>query len=201
MREGRTEIDSMLEVLRLTLGANPYLPTGYMVSTWWVLKQNTQHGPTGTILITFWLLLQFTPNSPTQIPTRYMLSIFKKYPAQNPLRVVLIYPLGSFWLILHFAHNSLTQIPTGHMLSIFTKYPPRYPPITGLGTFKKYPPRTQWVNFGQITSETLDSFHNSHKKVPSGYFVKEPLGFFQKWPRNVLIMCLSHSFWVFRGFI
>ena len=37
----------------LTLGANPYLPTGYMVSTWWVLKQNTQHGPTGSMLITF----------------------------------------------------------------------------------------------------------------------------------------------------
>ena len=34
-------------------GANPYLPTGYMVSTWWVLKQNTQHGPTGSMLITF----------------------------------------------------------------------------------------------------------------------------------------------------
>ena len=36
-----------------TLGANPYLPTGYMVSTWWVLKQNTQHGPTRSMLITF----------------------------------------------------------------------------------------------------------------------------------------------------
>ena len=36
-----------------TLGANPYLPTGYMLSIWWVLKQNTQHGPTGSILITF----------------------------------------------------------------------------------------------------------------------------------------------------
>ena len=36
-----------------SLGADPYLPTGYMVSTWWVLKQNTQHGPTGSMLITF----------------------------------------------------------------------------------------------------------------------------------------------------
>ena len=35
------------------LGANPYLPTGYMLSTWWILKQNTQHGPTESILITF----------------------------------------------------------------------------------------------------------------------------------------------------
>ena len=40
-------------IKRWTLGANPYLPTGYMVSTWWVLKQNTQHGPTGSMLITF----------------------------------------------------------------------------------------------------------------------------------------------------
>ena len=59
---------------------------------------------------------------------------------------------------------------------------------------------TQWVNVGQITSETLDSFHNSHQKEPGGYFVKEPLGFFQKWPRNVLIMHLSHLFWVLWGF-
>ena len=153
------------------------------------------------MLITFWLLLQFTLNLPTQIPTRYMLSIFKKYPAQNLLRVVLIYPLGSFWLILQFTQNSLTQIPTRRILSIFTKYPPRYPPINRLGTFKKYPQRTQWVNVGWIMSETLDSFHNSHKKVPGRNLVKEPLSFFQKWPRNVLVMCLSHSFWVCWGFI
>ena len=63
-----------------------------------------------------------------------------------------------------------------------------------LSTFKKYPPSTQWVNVGQIMSETLDSFRNSHQKVPSRNFVKEPLGFFQKSPCNVLIMCLSHLF-------
>ena len=97
-----------------------------------------------------------------------MLSIFKKYPPQNPPKVALIYPLGPFRLILHFAHTLPTQIPTRHMLSIFTKYPPRYPPIVEVGTFKKYPSRTQWVNVEQITSETLDSFHNSHQKVPSG---------------------------------
>ena len=113
-----------------------------------------------------------------------MLSIFRKYPPQNPLRVVLIYPLGPFWLFLHFTHTLPTQIPTGHMLSIFTKYPPR----------------TQWVNVGRITSETLDPFHNSHQKVPGRYFVKEPLGFFQKSPRNALVMCLSHSVWVLWGF-
>ena len=33
------------------LGVNPYLPTGYVVGTWWVLKQNTQHvsGPLFTL--------------------------------------------------------------------------------------------------------------------------------------------------------
>src|ERR1700728_1620569 len=121
-----------------------------------------------------------------------MLSIFKKYPPQNPPRVALIYPLGPFRLFLHFAHTSPTQIPTGHMLSIFTKHPPTYPSIAEAGTFRKYPPRTWWVNVGQITSEPLDFFHNPHQKVPSGYFVKEPLGFFQKSPCNVLVMCLSH---------
>ena len=38
------------EVLgRLTLGANPYLPTRYVLSSLWVLNQNTQHGPTRSI--------------------------------------------------------------------------------------------------------------------------------------------------------
>ena len=77
------------------LGANPYLPTGHMVSTWWVLKQNTQRGPTGSMLIAFWLLLQFTPNSHTWIPTRYMLRIFKS--TQHRTR------RGWFWFT-HWVH-------------------------------------------------------------------------------------------------
>ena len=166
-------------------GQTPIYPLG----TWWVHGGFWNKIPSMDPPGPFWLLFDYFYNLPTQIPTRYMLSIFKKYLAQNLLRVVLIYPLGSFWLILHFAHNSLTQIPTGYILSIFTKYPPRYPP------------RTQWVNVGRITSKTLDSFHNSHKKVPDRYFVKEPLGFFQKWPHNVLVVCLSHPFWVCQGFI
>ena len=32
-----------------TLGANPYLPTRYVLSSLWVLNQNTQHGPTRSI--------------------------------------------------------------------------------------------------------------------------------------------------------
>ena len=31
------------------LGANPCLPSGYVVGSLWVLKQNTQHGPTRSI--------------------------------------------------------------------------------------------------------------------------------------------------------
>ena len=50
------------------LGANPYLPTGYMVSTWWVLKQNTQHGPTGSMLITFDYFYNLPPIHPPKYP-------------------------------------------------------------------------------------------------------------------------------------
>ena len=32
-----------------SLGANPYLPTRYVLSSLWVLNQNTQHGPTRSI--------------------------------------------------------------------------------------------------------------------------------------------------------
>ena len=35
--------------LSLPLGANPYLFTRYMLSSLWVLNQNTQHGPTRSI--------------------------------------------------------------------------------------------------------------------------------------------------------
>ena len=33
----------------LSLGANPYLPTRYVLSSLWALNQNTQHGPTRSI--------------------------------------------------------------------------------------------------------------------------------------------------------
>ena len=36
-------------IQRFTLGANPYLPTRYVLSSLWVLNQNTQHGPTRSI--------------------------------------------------------------------------------------------------------------------------------------------------------
>ena len=32
-----------------SLGANPYLPTRYVLSSLWVLNQNTQHRPTRSI--------------------------------------------------------------------------------------------------------------------------------------------------------
>ena len=149
------------------------------------------------ILVTFTICPHFAHPNIHQVHVEY----FQKVPSIEPAEGGVDLPLGSFWLILQFAHNSLTQTPTGHMLSIFTKCPPRYLPIDGLGTFKKYPPRTQWVNVGWIMSETLDSFHNSHQKVPSRNFVKEPLGFFQKSPCNVLIICLNHLLWVCWGFV
>ena len=49
-------------------------------------------------------------------------------------------------------------------------------------------------------SETFDFFYNSHQKVPDGYFVKEPLSFFQKSPPDALVMCLSHLVWLLWGF-
>ena len=41
--------DGVLYNLMRTLGANPYLPTRYVLSSLWVLNQNTQHGPTRSI--------------------------------------------------------------------------------------------------------------------------------------------------------
>ena len=38
-----------LRSVSLSLGANPYLPTRYVLGSLWVLNQNTQHGPTRSI--------------------------------------------------------------------------------------------------------------------------------------------------------
>ena len=75
----------------LSLGANPYLPTGYVVSTWWVLKQNTQHGPTGSILITFVICPQFTHSNTHQVHVEY----FQKVPTTEPAEGGLDLPTGS----------------------------------------------------------------------------------------------------------
>jgi hypothetical protein len=71
----------------------------------------------------FLILLQFAPNLPTQIPTRYMLSIFKKYPAQNLPRVVLIYPLGSWWVLFECTQPSDRQV-SGWVLCKNTQHVP-----------------------------------------------------------------------------
>ena len=80
-----------------TLGANPYLPTGYVLSTWWVLKQNTQHEPTGSILINFtfcphfahpdihWAHVEYFYKVPTQVPTNRRGGYIQKVPIKNPV--------------------------------------------------------------------------------------------------------------------
>ena len=75
----------------LTLGANPYLPTGYVLSTWWVLKQNTQHGPTGSILITFVICPQFAHSNTHWVHVEY----FQKVPTTEPAEGGLGLPTGS----------------------------------------------------------------------------------------------------------
>ena len=71
------------QLTRYSLGANPYLPTGYVVSTWWVLKQNTQNGPTGFILITFVIHPQFTHPNTHRVHVEY----FQKVPNLNDQQV------------------------------------------------------------------------------------------------------------------
>ena len=41
--------DHVFVFQQLSLGANPNLPTRYVLSSLWVLNQNTQHGPTRSI--------------------------------------------------------------------------------------------------------------------------------------------------------
>ena len=67
-----------------TLVANPYLPTRYMLSSLWVLNQNTQHGPTRSISITFiicppgtcWVFSKSTHWGSQHGPTEYRLGTF-----------------------------------------------------------------------------------------------------------------------------
>ena len=110
---------------------------------------------------------------------------WNKIPSMNPL--------GPFWLLLKFAPNLPTQYPPGTCW-VFSKST-QHKAHWGWCWF------THWVNVGQITSKTLDFFHNSHQKVSGRNFVKEPLGFFQKSPHKLLVMCLSHSLWVCWGFV
>ena len=118
-----------------TLGANPYLPTGYVVSTWWVLKQNTQHGPTGSILIIFTIRPQFAHPNTHQVNVEY----FQKVPSTEPAKGGFDLPTGSilinFTFCPHFAHQNThrahveyfykvpTQIPIDHWAGYIQKVP------------------------------------------------------------------------------
>ena len=78
----------------LTLGARGHLPSGYIVSSLWVLKQFVQ-----------------------SLPSRYVVSSFKKYPLK--------YPLGTFWMKpLSSFEKNLPNYPAGtfeQMLQVLSK--------------------------------------------------------------------------------
>ena len=118
-----------------SLGANPYLPTGYVLSTWWVLKQNTQHGPTGSILITFVIRPQFTHSNTHQVHVEY----FQKVPTTEPAKGGLDLPTGSilinFTFHPHFAH------PDTHWAHVeyFYKVPTQVPANRQGGYIQKVP--------------------------------------------------------------
>ena len=76
------KVESGRQVDYLSLGANPYLPTGYVLSTWWVLKQNTQYGPTASILITFVICPQFAHPDTHWVYVGY----FQKVPTTEPTK-------------------------------------------------------------------------------------------------------------------
>ena len=87
----RISFHPCLASMPVTLGANPYLPTRYVLSTWWVLKQNIQHGPTGSILITFVIRPQFTHSNTYWVHVEY----FQKVPTTEPTKGGLDLPTGS----------------------------------------------------------------------------------------------------------
>ncbi len=68
----------------LTLGANPHLPSGYMVSSLWFLNQSAQRIPTGYILITF--TMRFSIRLAKTL--RIQVDFFYKVPPPVPGRYV-----------------------------------------------------------------------------------------------------------------
>ena len=83
--------------IALTLGARGHLPSGYIVSSLWVLKQFAQ-----------------------SLPSRYVVSSFEKYPLKYPLCTFWMKPLSSF-------EKNLPNYPVGtfwtNAPSSFKKYP------------------------------------------------------------------------------
>ena len=106
-----------------SLGANPYLPTGYVLSTWWVLKQNTQHKPTRSILITFVICPQFTHSNTHQVHVEY----FQKVPTTEPTEGGLDLPTGSILIIFtfcpHFAHPDTHRAHVEYFYKVPTQVP------------------------------------------------------------------------------
>ena len=139
-----------------TLGANPYLPTGYMVSTWWVLKQNTQHGTTGSILITFTICPQFAHPNTHQVHVEY----FQKVPSTEPIEGGVDLPAG--FILINFTFCPQFAHPNTHWAHVeyFYKVPTQIPANRQIGyscefikgLFKKYPPCDQNVPSGYLVS-------------------------------------------------
>jgi hypothetical protein len=138
-----------------SLGVNPYLPTGYVLSTWWVLKQNTQHGPTRSILITFAICPKFAHPNTHQVHVEYFQKVPSTEPAEGghdlPTGFILInftfcpqfaHP-NTHWAHVEYFYKVPTQIPADHWVGYIQKVPTKNPvgkskpPLAGsvLGTF------------------------------------------------------------------
>ena len=123
-----------------TPGANPYLPTGYMVSTWWVLKQNTQHGPTRPILITFVICPQFAWSNTHWVHVEY----FQKVPTTEPAKGGLDLPTGSILIAFvirpHFTHPNTHRAHIEYFYKVPTQIPTHWgqTPIYPAGTLRVF---------------------------------------------------------------
>ena len=130
----------------MTLGARGHLPSGYIVSSLWVLKQLAQ-----------------------SLPSKYVVSSFKKYPPK--------YPLGTF---------------RTKALSLFQKNPPNYPAGTfwtnTQSSFKKYP--SIWSKCTQPhTWQVLCEFVVKLDHIESSLWV------LWKGPARYILIKLVGTFW------
>ena len=94
-----------------------------VLSTWWVLKQNTQHGPTGSILITFVIHPQFAHSNTHWVHVEY----FQKVPTTEPAKGGLDLPTGSilinFTFCPHLTHPDTHQAHVEYFYKVPTQVP------------------------------------------------------------------------------
>ena len=165
-------------------GGEGHLPSGYLVSSLWVLKQLAQslptlgargHLPSGYIVSSLWVLKQFAQS----LPSRYMVSFLKSTHQSTQWVLFERNP----WVYFKRTHQITQQVLFERTLWVLSKVPINLIKMYLADSFQStHNELSIWSSFTTNSQRTCQVYGWVLSDQIDGYFLKELRAFVQKVP-------------------